>query len=134
MNETATNGTIQVSEYVRDATALMREYTNKLTEIAEASRAWINYITDEGTFPDARHPMPEEMATTMGYLSPAINDLSRHVSGMIEHGRVEGLDKLNLRMRLADLEASEMNARALSTHAYTEYLSYSQSNKSNRKR
>jgi hypothetical protein len=134
MNETATNGTIHVPDYVKEATALMREYTEKLSAIAEASRAWIDYISDEGVFPDARHPHPQELANTMHYISPAIGDLIRNVSGMLEHGRVDGLGKITLRIRLADLEAAFHGADSTITEGVKEYADYTKTNKSNRKK
>ncbi|MBL8864930.1 MAG: hypothetical protein KF873_00420 [Gemmataceae bacterium] len=135
MNETATNGTIQVSEYVKDASALMREYTDKLTEIAEASRAWIDYIADEGApYPDPRHPRPQELANFKQYLFPAIGELIRNVSGMHEHGRVDGLEKIKLRLQLADLEAALGYADSLISEGIREYADYFNSHKSNRKK
>jgi TATA-binding protein-associated factor Taf7 len=43
-------------------------------------------------------------------LAPAIKDLSRYVSQLIEHGSVDELVRLELQLRLADLEHGLMAA------------------------
>lgn len=128
------NGIIDVGESTTNAVGLMREYTKKLNAIAESSRAWINYIADEGSFPESHHSLPTEMVTTLDYLKPAISDLARHVSGIIEHGRVEGLEKIQLRIRLAELESALLRANNLSRDALSEYHLYSSTNKAKRKK
>jgi hypothetical protein len=60
----------------------------------------------------------ERIQSRVQRLTPPIEDLDRRVSQMIEHGQLDSeLDRVELKLRLNDLEDALFAAQSIDTHA-----------------
>jgi hypothetical protein len=96
--------------FVETAVALMKEYTEKLRQISASAHglrgAWETHRrSDQGGDVRAAH---DSLSSLYRKLSSPAGDLARAVSQMIEHGDLEDLSRLELRLRLAEFEHALM--------------------------
>lgn len=95
-------------DFVRDIIPLLKEYTDKLNDLA--SRV-ITFIKDEGLptigrIPEYGRTMREEYSQRLRHLTPPAKDLARQASAVIEQGRSRGLLRTELWLRLAEFESA----------------------------
>lgn len=90
---------------------LLKEYTDRLNALSlEAEKTFQLRKTGPTRLADTKIDLVERHVQV---LAPAIEDLSRHVSQMIEHGNLDDVTRLEYRLRLADLEHALATAQRL---------------------
>jgi hypothetical protein len=100
MTETAADVTVaaltEAEEYAKTAKGLMREYGERV------DRYLGDYKSSDPNWDSGRDEIEEKYAR----LRPAVWELARRVSGLIEQGRLKDLTRIELRLRLADFEGT----------------------------
>lgn len=102
-------------ELVRSLLQLLKEYTAKL-EVLEnkIENIGASYMKVSPPNKDAQQVFRDkihEFDSYLGMLSPALDDILRRSSQWVEHGKVEDIAAMELRLRLAELEATKQKVR-----------------------
>lgn len=87
--------------FIHRATQLLKEYTAKLNALVnEGSGLQVNegeiYLADEARF--------ARLKDHFRYLVPPCEELIRQVSGLVEQGKLESLDRVELWLTLTEFE------------------------------
>jgi hypothetical protein len=106
------------SPFVMSAIPLLKEYTEKLSTLSEDTASIYDKLY---------HPLPGlslragdleqnlskivRLRMRLQYLIPATTDLARAVSGMIKNGRLTDIERMELQIRLAELESLIMTVQ-----------------------
>jgi hypothetical protein len=128
----STSGILQAAKAVKslphnrdNAVALLQEYTAKLDDFASQARALRTRAAGESAgASDERLAKGEDLdflrsvlKDRVDRLSNQIQNLSRATSQIIEHGRFDAaIDRVELQVRLADLEGALIAAQDLVRH------------------
>ncbi|WP_143392898.1 hypothetical protein [Fimbriiglobus ruber] len=97
--------------FIERAVPLLKEYLNKVTGVQKQIRDLRNeYEQSNGVYgADTNAIYKAEFDSLQQYfnrLNPALDFFSQQVSGMIEQGQVDPLTRVELQMRLAELESA----------------------------
>jgi hypothetical protein len=119
MSETATIDTSE--EFLARAIPLLKEYTGKLQEFKGQLRR-LRRDTESSTASesDAKRVYQAEYGSLYDYhgrMKPAVKRFAQQVSGMIDQGDISPLEKVELQLRLAELE-SELDSLPELMRAY----------------
>jgi hypothetical protein len=108
----AKNSDSIAEQFAKDAVLLLKEYTRTLNEITQ--RAW-NLLDSAAELKGARSDDPRRLRLQSQHqsclqvfqrINAAAHNLARVVSQRIEHGKFDDLRQAELRLRLAEFEAS----------------------------
>jgi hypothetical protein len=108
MNHTATKTNEKQSK--RKLPDLMTEYIGRLDALKKDGEN-VNQTIEKGTMTRVDAEKYELLKLHFQHLSPAAEDLVRYASQMIEHGKMDDVTRLELRLRLVDLEHALVAAR-----------------------
>lgn len=99
---------------VEAAIPLLKEYTEKLKEIIQQAQGLRNHMRGAVMVlplgADTREAKTE-MLHRWKYLKPPTEELARQMSAMLEEGRIDGLNKVQLWLRLSEFEHYLLMAR-----------------------
>ena len=90
------------------ALPLLREYHEKLEGIRNQLRTFKELVLKNAYAKDTENIIDAELRVVQEFLKrfkPAALDLSRQVSGMIDQGQVTPLERVEMKLRLAEFES-----------------------------
>lgn len=96
---------------------LLKEFTQKLGNIGKEAQELMMQLATRGGFfghsTDLVALRQRLLRDSFKQLRPAATQLAQHVSQLVEHGGLEDLTRLELRLRLAEYEATLRSAEEL---------------------
>lgn len=101
--------------------ALLKEYREKFESVSNQLFAIQEAGTDEKLDSDKRHILRfkhSSLAQLNNSIRPAATQLAREVSQRIEHGDLDELDRVELRLRLAEFEHSLQSLQQVSSWGF----------------
>jgi hypothetical protein len=115
MSTITETGRMSDHDFVEAVVPLLKEYTDKLTALSQQALDGQKNLTSAGShaMTDYARALRDECRQRLQYLIPPANDLARQASGVLEQGRVNGLERVELWLRLSEFEAALETAKKL---------------------
>ncbi|GEM_PF-6377633 len=105
-------GTLRADSKSKRLIELMREFTSRMNGFMEDAEESAQAKNDDwGAALQSEKLLV--LQDRLKHLSPAVDDLCRHVSQLIEHSQLDDVTRLEYRLRLADLEQSKSAAQRI---------------------
>lgn len=111
----ATESTLADDEFARVAIPLLKEYAEKLAELATQALEFLNSaqkVPAGGGLSEYARGLRYSYQQRLKYLLPPAKELARQVSAVVEQGHTKSLDRVELWLRLAELESALESANA----------------------
>ena len=101
-------------EFAEGVIPLLKEYTQKLHSLTQSARGTLDQALDEAASKAQLRITRQGLADLVRYfnsLFPVLKQLAQAVSQRLEHTEMDDLTRLELRVRLAEFEASLLLAK-----------------------